>query len=474
MDVSFNGIWLSTFGIVMDYSKDIIPPRTWSSYEIPARDGAFLGRKTIEPREFQIDLKLVGEVEDKRRALAAILETDGPAPLVFSTQSDITFYAVFTGESDLDPEAHTADVTLTFFVPDPYGIGQQQQHTITGSTTAEIYTQGDADTYPIIRAEFATASTFFSISNDENQFILIGESASIGDEILPYEELILHDPLATITGWQNWGGVPDGGGVHNGVMASTGWNFRLSDVGSGTGWHGAAVVKTLPEPVQDFLIDFQATQRSTDPKQVGRVQFYLLDVNGQHVARLEIRDGDLTAYTNSGYVQLGQGGTSHMMTSYKSTRLNNFNLGHLRLRRNGLQFSSYISKNDPQTGAVITGVGNSYFDTGGIYQAPIAQVVIAIAGYGTSPISHSYADDIRIYRLNQPTNPASTVDLLFKAGDVLEINTWTGSVTINGTQAIGHLNPQSDFFKLRAGTNTIGIAANGDVTTAITYATRWN
>ena len=78
-----------------------------------------------------------------------------------------------------------------------------------------------------------------------------------------------------------------------------------------------------------------------------------------------------------------------------------------------------------------------------------------------------------MYKLNQPQEYPNTTDQLFYAGDVLKINMKTGNVTKNGTSIVGKIHPQSDFFKLKPGGNSLGVRAAGGVSVNIEYERRW-
>ena len=475
MKVIIDGVDLSTFGRVMDLRKDMLPPRDWSTINIPTVEGAYLGSKTVSPRMWEIDFKFIGDVETQRRGLAAILESDKPLPLEYGDLPNVRFYGVFTGESLIDREAHTGNVTLQFLIPDPYGIGSTQTATIgAGNETVNLFVNSDAAVWPIITATFQAGSSFFALANDEGQYIMIGDSGDAEREVIPYEQRILWDEMDSVSEWAPWNGKTDGGEIA-GTMQSNGNRFYASDTGEGgiVGlWHGPARVRTLPMPLQDFLIEFRATQTSTTPDQEGRVELYLLDANGRQVAKLIIRDSDPFTITNYAFARLGEGDAMRYLIDHKDTRLNNFNDGTLRIRRDGLQINANIARYDA-AGNITHQVGGKYYDIYEQYQAPITQIAIAIQQRGDRPLSQSYANDIKVYKLNQPQDYPNTTDQLFYAGDQLKINMKTGLVTKNGTSIVGKIHPQSDFFKLKPGGNSLGVRSAGGVSVNIEYERRW-
>lgn len=471
MDIKINEVSLSVFCKVMDFRKDILPPREWSTMQIPSRAGAYLFNKKINARIFEIDIKFIGEVETQRRGLAAILESDDVIPLEFGDRPGILYYGVVVDETEIKRLWHTGDATIRFLVPDPYGVGPEYSAVIgAGNETGTVNINGDADVFPVVRATFQANSAFYGLSNDEEDFLFVGSSPTVEETVLPYEERVFWDEFDTTTGWTSWGGVPDAGTV-TGTMVSTGTRFEASSIGTGTEWHGPALVKALSVPLQDFLVEFTATQGSSLIKSVGRVELYLLDANSRTVAKLIIRDSDPNAYMNYGFARLGAGSDIRYLIDRKTSALNGFIRGRLRLRRDGQKFTAQLAKVD-SNGKIVYSIGGDYFDVSNEYQAPITQVVVAIAGYGTNPLSNSGADDLKLFKLNKPSSP-SVIDRMFMAGDVLEIDGRTGLVTKNGINIIGRLNPQSKFFRLKPGANVLGIASGGAVSTEVTYKSRW-
>ena len=475
MIVKIDGVDLSVFGRVIDLRKDVMPPRDWSTIDIPTVAGAYLGSKKISPRLWEIDFKFIGDVETQRRGLAAILESDRLLPLEYSALPNVRFYGVFTGESLIDREAHTGNVTLQFLIPDPYGIGSTETATIgAGNETANIFVNSDAAVWPIITATFQAGSSFFALADNAGQYIMIGDSGDVEREVIPYEQRILWEEMDSLTGWAPWTGKTDGG-VIDGTMQTNGNRFYAADTGEGgvVGlWHGPALVKTLPMPLQDFLIEFRATQQSTSPDQQGRVELYMLDANGRQVSKLIIRDSDPWTITNYAFARLGEGDTMRYLIDNKDTRLNNFQSGTLRIRRDGQQINTNIARYDA-AGNITYQVGGRYFDVHRQYMNPITQIAVAIQQRGDRPLSQSFADDIKVYKLNQPQDYPGTTDQLFYAGDQLKINMKTGLVTKNGTSIVGKIHPQSTFFQLQPGGNTLGVRSAGGVSVNIEYERRW-
>src|SRR5699024_9183442 len=107
----------------------------------------------------------------------------------------------------------------------------------------------------------------------------------------PYEryERILTANGTNMTGWIKEGNVVDGG-IVSGNMESNGSRFQAESFGSGSNWHGPAIKRSLPETLTDFRIKTRIAFGNTRNNYIGRIEMYLLDVNGETVAKIALKD----------------------------------------------------------------------------------------------------------------------------------------------------------------------------------------
>lgn len=468
MKVMIQGQDISIFCKVMNVQRDVLPPREWTTINVPRRHGAYLASKNVDARIFEVEVLFRGDVQSQRRAMAALVESDKPISIEFGDRPGIKYFGVLTGETPLEIELHTARTVFSFLIPDPYGQGQTKMVRLPSNGVIDI--EGDAEVHPIFLVDFHDPSTFFSIMNQDEQYIQIGQSADVEQKVIEREELVFWDELGSMTGWATWGGAVDGGDIA-GTMASNGNAFYALNTGEGNFWHGPAVVKSLDEPVQDFVVEMQATMLSTSSDQMARVELYLLGQNGETVGKLIIRDSDPWTYTNYGFARLGQGENMKYIIDNKTKRLNGFSRDKLRLRREGDLIRAHIGRYDGNK--LLWSTGGTFYDTRKEYQQPIAAVAIAIGQRYGAPMSTARADDLKVWRINE-VPPVTHVNRLFTQGDYLELNAASGVVLKNAQNIVSQVHPQSDFFTLKPGANVLATAAEGATEVTVMYTSRWN
>lgn len=131
IDVYFNGYKLTDYvDHIMDIRRDILPPQSLVTQEVPGRRGTYLFRKKHGPRSSEVDIMLTDEsFESLRRridTLAAILNTEDVAELTFSDEGGKKRYAILDGETSLDEIVYTGQATLSFYQPDPVKFGEEK------------------------------------------------------------------------------------------------------------------------------------------------------------------------------------------------------------------------------------------------------------------------------------------------------------------------------------------------------------
>ena len=480
LDVNYNGVFLSNYCKIMEVERDIMPPRSLSTLSVGGKDGAYLFGKKVEPRFFTVEIMFIGDVVQEKRSLASVLDTDEPKPLEFSDEPNRTYYAIVSDDTDIDHILNVGRGEITFVALDPYAYGQEhlQSYQNVTSISDTLAVNGQVETFPTIRVEFKEKSEFFAIgAGDElsTKTLMVGQSPDTEEETVEYEELVFYDDLSTTTGWSKVTSSNLDGGTAQMDMASDGSRFYVPDYGSGDRWHGAAVKRALPEPLQDFLIQAKVTQRSTGTSaanQVGRVEVYLLDANDNTVGKLIMRCSDPYNYTNYGFARLGQGSNSHYMIKRKDRRFNYFKEGVLRMRRVGNRFSAYIARIDPETGRSTFTVSRYYTDIDEHHLAEVTQVMINISAFGTHPPTTQFADEVKVWKVND-YDAEEAVPEIFEEGDVLEIDMARNRVLKNGMPFMEYLNPTSEFFGLKAGDNALAISSGGLADVQISYKSRW-
>jgi predicted phage tail component-like protein len=444
---------------------------------IPGRPGAYPHGKEILVRTETVDIEVTASypmnLEETLEDFSKWIIQEDPQPLIFDNEPNRTYFAFIEGDFLPQIIGNVAYGTITFICPDPYKYGELKPLILPQDTSVvNVDVEGQVETFPTIRATFKRSSEFIALAPDEERLFMIGESPEVEVPVVPYEQLILHDELSTLTPWTAVNSTDlDGGTATMPMEVNGGYRFYVPDYGTGPKWHGAAVKRALPESLQDFLIQAQFTQRSDNIDSLGRVELYLLDVNGDIIGKMQIRDGDFQRYVNTAFVSLGTGLNSRDIILRKDQRLNYFQEGILRIRRVGNKITAQVARIDPVTKKQTYQVSGTFIDVENLYQAQVAQVMINISAYGSNPPSLQYADDLKVWKVNpyQPTE----VPMIFEAGDELEIDMNRNKIFKNGLPFMQYLQPGSDFFGLKPGANTLFVQPPDAADIELDYRSRW-
>src|SRR5690606_24966843 len=179
----YNGVHSADRGVhsVTDVRRSILPPVSTRALDTPGRPGVYYQGFDYGAREIQVDIILaestLESLRSRVRALAAWLRPDNvPRPLVFDDEPHLTWYAVLSGETDLEEIVTVGRGTLTFLCPEPFAIGPE--HVVPISDGSVVAAAGTADTYPIIRATVQRDITFFAVGLGD-QYVLLGTPGDV-------------------------------------------------------------------------------------------------------------------------------------------------------------------------------------------------------------------------------------------------------------------------------------------------------
>lgn len=477
---TFKGTHSDNYGLLVTrVSRSIIPQLTEKIVTIPNRPGGYWFGNDMGVREFQIDVTLIGSTDtdlfQKARDVAKWLIDDQEQPLVFDAEPDKTYYAIFTGQTNLDTLFSVGSTTLTFICPDPYAYGPEYETEPITFSPFSFTPTGTEKTSPVIVAEFTQPSTYFSIAT-QDQYIHIGQPDGADETTLPREEIMIDDDCTSTTNWQTQNQV-EGGGVQ-GAITPDAWAFRPTSYGAGSTWHGPALKRMATNPAQDFrfegIIGFFAAQQN----EMGRIEFYLLGQNNETIGKLAIKDiwkdettmvearvGDAVSgryiiehigkrYYKKKKVMVKKKVNGKMKTVPQEitegfSEHSDF-YGKLKMERIGQNWKASVIRMDQNTGRELNRLEVRFFDKNNQYQTPIAGVAVHFGQYGTNPfINKIFVTQIRLTKYNQDTSPS--VPEIFVPGDEVLIDCESGAIYKNGVVWMEELNVGSDFFDLEGG-----------------------
>lgn len=472
---TFDGIDSSQYFLVTKIRRSVVPPIKDKLVVVPNRPGAYDFGWDYQVREIEVDIAIkaqtIPELRQKVRDIAKWLTTSEAKPLIFSDEPDKMYYARLSGDTNLDQMAELGQGTLKFICPDPYAYAASPTTLQVASSPFTVNNPGTADTYPVITVAFSQPATFFGITK-EKEYVMVGSPESVEEAPFVEQELVLWDECADLSAWQT-GTILDGTGVISGSMGTANGYFYVTDYGTGSGWHGPALKRSLPAPIQDFRVDTLVVQNNL-VGETGRVEVYLLDVNGAVIGKIMIGDYWKDSKLNWIEARAGAYGVGHYWYAeygaYKGI-LNNF-LGLLRIERRGNRWYAYFGMIDPYPGGRhTTRTGRYWVDVNNQFNAQLAQVEIHMGKYGTTAPNWHQIDDIKVYKFNQPGT--AQVPYIVQAGDILEIDCLEAVVRKNGQPFMQAVDLGSSFFSLMPGDTELAYATNGSGTIAVSYRARW-
>jgi predicted phage tail component-like protein len=446
--------------------------------KVPGLPGGYLQSTETDVRVLEVPVLIRGDnlthLQRVKEDLAAWLVTDEPAELIFDDDPARTYYAVVDDTVDFEEIVQYGKGTIKFICPDPYVYGPEQTVDIPydgNEQTVIVQNNGSAPTYPKFTIEFNQPTTFLDIITPSD-YMRIGKPVSVEETAVEKEQIVLDDNMSTLSGWGAATYVDDG--VVTGTMSSNGNDFNASDYGTGTGWHGPAVKKSLSETIQDFRVEAYLKQHTTTPNLIGRAEVYLLDANNAVIAKIAMVDAWTGVASNKAEVRLGDTTSPHYMvntTGKTKTWWNDFQ-GVIKLTRIGKRFTAYIAN--------ITKDGRNkhfrtwfvgYTDVDEKYQMPLAQVQLHLGAYGTYPRTTQAFQRIRVYKINQ--NTEGGIPYIATAGDVIEIDHAQNSILKNGEPFLSTKDFGANFFALERGQTEIAVNPAGIATVEMTYRERW-
>ncbi|MEH7117217.1 distal tail protein Dit [Neobacillus vireti] len=296
--IIFNEIPMPDFVKVKGISHSILPPISQNLLTVGGKAGSYDFGNTIGNREITIDIMIVAPEENIMpqllEQLSAWLYYDEPKELILGDNPNRYYIAKFTGDSNIKESFLVGEGTLTFLCTEPHIFGAEKEIKIPPSYTGDelqILNEGTADTFPQIYLKATKSITNLSIvAGDE--YLDFGTPFSVDlteddkDDVNGY---VLKDQMITTNGWTQASSVY-GGTVTGSFEIYGGHCFRQSglDYGSGSGWHGASLIKTFSENVKDF--EAQLYYRINAYAKVGYIGTITLKVD------LNQRSGPSTKY----------------------------------------------------------------------------------------------------------------------------------------------------------------------------------
>lgn len=472
-----NGVDLSEYMRIKRINRQLAPSVENIVFDVPGMHGAHHIRNIRKARKIEVEFTVIGNsVSDrieKAHIIAGYVTSEQDMTIILPDEPEKVYIGSLSGETNLDEILHTAQGTLTFFCSDPHILDdteQTAQFNANGQLT--VLNDGTAETYPSFSIAFNQPTTFFEIVNlTTEKRVRLGFPIEVEQTPIDPQELILHDTMASTSGWQS--GVQVDGGTISGQFESDGEKFYVSDFGTGSSWHGPALKKSLSEEVQDFRIDTKITLNNS-VGEVGRVEVYLLDANDNIIGKIALKDSRSNSQLNSVEARAGALNDGFYFISEAGDNpgvWNDFD-GMLRIERQGNRWGAYIAKISPG-GVHYARRTRFYTDFAQQFMNKLASVQVHIATSSDYQPCDMSINEMRVYKLNQPQDQQQEIPYIVHANDVVDIDNGLNRVLRNGEPLPQIVDVSTDFFPLEKGSNVLEVFPKDIATVTAKWRRRW-
>ncbi|MCA1021790.1 distal tail protein Dit [Halobacillus litoralis] len=462
---TFNGIRKPWLHMTRGRNKPPFAPIKRNLVKVSGMPGAHLGGTEIEPVSFgqPIAFKYKDDAHDMqlKDELASWLITDYPASLEFDDEPGRTYYGYVQNTlDDLGKMARLREGTIQFLCLDPFGYGEEDEEYLPSDRAVLIDNIGTADASPTFELDVLKKITYALVAKDDSEYMMIGRPFDVDNQEYEKYETVMFDDASSTTGWTaaNAGEI---NGTIAGSMSSNGYRFQTVDYGVGSSWHGPAIKQGLSDPVSDFRVETKMTFRNTEAADIGRAEVYGLDVNGNQLFKLAMKDILGGKRQSFGEARVGGGVTNHFLISEsgdKGWEWNEFE-GVLRIEREGREWKAYIAQiTDGSHTASRT--SDVWTDHQGRFTAELAQVVVHTAKNGTYQAPNQGIDSVRVEKIN---HRHTGVPYIAGPGDRISFDHKTEEIFINGELRKDLKNLGAHHFLLPPGYNTLSLLPSGGV-----------
>ncbi|HGO9433286.1 TPA: distal tail protein Dit [Bacillus cereus] len=440
---------------------------------IPGYPGARLLNTEVEARQIDVPLIVkaqnIADLQKVKEDLADWLITEQECELIFDDEPDRTYLATVDGSFDAEELVNRGKGVVTFICGMPYKLGPNKTVEFQSSErglTANVQNKGTVSSNPIIEIDITKPNTFLDVwfggvSLSDRDYFRIGMPLKTVEKPVERNQRIVWDEMATTVGWSKVSSMEDGNPV--GEMKSDGYQFYCSNYGTGTGkgWNGAAVKKSIPGgPVQDFILQAYVTCKSKKINEMGRVEIAILDENSKVLSKIAMTDVFWQAEQNFGTMvigydnKLGRRSLIHESGDHPNTW--NQYYGRLWIARTGNVWEAYISKFLPGTEKDDSERFVRWTDENNYHMEKAAQIQISIMQWqDVPPVEAMTVSDLKFWKVN--LNNQNTPPYIVDVGDKVVIDTENSHVTIEGKNAINIKDFFSNFPVINKGNNTLEI-----------------
>ncbi len=268
-EVTFNDVPLHEYMLITGVEKNVLPPRTNLSKQIPSMYGEHYLGHTYGVREVTITGYLESDSEEERTEnlylLADILNVDEPVKVVTSDDPDKYFFAVPDGV-DQNRIGNTEEVKIKLKCYDVYKYALEDDFFQPDSkNVVTVNNDGSVEAYPVSTIEFSKKAYFLQCTNYAGETVLVGQRPDTEKSDSTGNTVALKEPCEEMTNWLPAGNVVQSGFevMGTGQVNGGGYAILCNDYGtSDKGWHGVALRRNIGSNVRNFEVAMKLVHNS--------------------------------------------------------------------------------------------------------------------------------------------------------------------------------------------------------------------
>lgn len=476
--LTFNGVRKDWLYIERGRKKPPFAARRRNLLTVSGYPGAYLQSTDIEPLTISQPVGFRAEDDSdaltKKDELAEWLITDEPVALEFDDEPGRVYYAVVQNSiDDFEKISMLRSGTITFICPDPYAYGPEQPYNFP-SDYVSVPNNGTHEAKPVFELEVLTPVTFAMIQNQNDEYMMIGTPTNVDTEIVDARNLVLEEDGGTLN---TWNATPtDVDGQVSGSMGTDGNAITVVDYGTGSTWHGPALIKEVPT-IQDFEVEMFCEANADAASETFRIEFYLFDEGLNVLGKMAIWDNSINLHSIGAEGRYGPFISGYPNYAIKSSdyRYDNWDYfyGLIRLRRVGNTFEFYVARLDQQGNHYFT-LKKSYRDTSGSYAGKLKYVQVHIGthsdkGFPGQTGSPYYAriNYVRAYELTETT--VDQTPYIAYPGDVITFDHKKEDILLNGENVMRYKDFGAKFFELQKEANELVVHPSNAFNVNLTY-----
>ena len=288
--IKYNDVDLSDMIRVRTVESTVLPPRQNNSINIWERQGSIYNGFKYGEREITVSflvrampedyIDTYGDVYlfmDRRLAdIKTVFNVDEPKPLYLGIENKY-IYAVPEGDFKMDElryDCYECEVTFVCYDPMYYSTNIFTCDNSADRNSIDVYNGGNTIAYPIINVGINTDNIgFIQLENitNGNKFLLGKFPSTEKPTTVSAGDVVLYDAMESAN-WPTGTKLIDADRSTGGTMTVTGCGTGLmpGSLGSGdTTWKGVSALKSLEEPLSDFLVavrvSLNASGQNGDP-----------------------------------------------------------------------------------------------------------------------------------------------------------------------------------------------------------------